>query len=73
MAAGPALGALPTLWIHGELDGLAPLAATREAVERLGAEDLEEHVYPGAMHEVLNETNQDEVLGHVKAFLERVS
>ena len=66
---GPSLGALPTLWIHGEHDGLAPLEATREAVGRIRGDRLEEHVYPGAMHEVLNETNKDEVLADVEAFL----
>ena len=70
VAAGPSLGALPTLWIHGELDGLAPLQPTRDAVARLRGERFEEHVYPGAMHEVLNETNNAEVLGHVKGFLD---
>jgi len=66
---GPSLGALPTLWIHGEHDGLAPLEATREAVGRIRGDRLEEQVYPGAMHEVLNETNKDEVLADVEAFL----
>jgi alpha-beta hydrolase superfamily lysophospholipase len=70
VADGQSLGPLPTLWIHGELDGLAPLAGTREAIARLRGETFEEHVYPGAMHEVLNETNKDEVLGDVEAFLD---
>ena len=69
VAGGPPLGPLPTLWIHGELDGLAPLASTREAIERLRGETFEEHVYAGAMHEVLNETNKDEVLTDVIGFV----
>lgn len=71
IAAGPGLGALPTLWIHGEEDVLAPLEPTRQAMERIGGERVEYHVYAGARHEVLNETNRDEVLDDVSGFLER--
>ena len=31
--------------------------------------DTQERIYAGARHEVFNETNQDEVLGDVVAFL----
>jgi alpha-beta hydrolase superfamily lysophospholipase len=71
VAEGGPLGALPTLWIHGEEDQLVPLAATREAIERIRGEDFEEHVYPGARHEVFNELNKDEVLDDVVAFVRR--
>lgn len=71
VASGGDLGSLPTLWIHGEEDPLAPLAHAREAVERIRGTRLEERVYPGAKHEILNETNQDEVLADVIAFIER--
>jgi alpha-beta hydrolase superfamily lysophospholipase len=70
--AGPSFGDLPTLWIHGEGDFLAPLAVTRDAVHRLRGSNFEEHIYPGAQHEVLNETNKDEVLDDVVGFLRRV-
>ncbi len=68
---GDRLGDVPTLWLHGELDALAPLAATRPVFERSAAPHAEEKVYPGAQHEIFNETNQDEVLDDVVAFLER--
>ena len=32
IADGPGLGSLPTLWLHGDEDGLAPLAPTRAAI-----------------------------------------
>ena len=70
IAAGPAL-ALPTLWIHGELDPLAPYDATREAVERLRTDQVQEKMYPGALHEIFNETNQDEVIADARAFINR--
>src|SRR5262245_66573770 len=57
---GPAL-TLPTLWLHGEDDPLVPMAETRAAVERLAGQRLEAIAYPGARHEVFNETNRDEV------------
>lgn len=68
--AGPALGALPTLWIHGAEDALVPVDVVRQGVGKLGAERLQQHVYPGARHEVFNEINKDEVLGDVVAFIE---
>ncbi|MEA2145925.1 MAG: hypothetical protein QOG59_1512, partial [Solirubrobacteraceae bacterium] len=55
---GPGFGSVPTLWIHGEDDQLAPLDATRPAIEYLRGDSLEEVVYAGARHEVLNETNR---------------
>ena len=69
--AGPNFGDLPTLWVHGELDVLAPLDATTEAMKHLRGSNIEEHVYPGAQHEVLNEINKDEVLDDVVRFLRR--
>jgi alpha-beta hydrolase superfamily lysophospholipase len=71
VGTGPGFGDLPTLWIHGEGDALAPLAVTQEAVHRLRGSDFEEHIYPGAQHEILNEINKDEVLDDVVSFLRR--
>ncbi|QFG19938.1 alpha/beta hydrolase [Actinomadura sp. WMMB 499] len=66
------LGALPTLWVHGDDDRLVPLEGTRGGIERVRGGDLTELIYPGARHEVFNETNRDEVLGDVTAFIDRV-
>ena len=71
ISEGPPIG-VPTLWIHGEEDPLAPVSATRPALEAIRPDDLEEHVYEGARHEIFNETNKDEVIGHVRAFIARV-
>ncbi len=35
---------------------------TREAIEKIRGDELEEHIYVGAQHEVLNEVNKDEVI-----------
>ncbi len=71
VAEGGTLGALPTLWIHGEEDVIVPIAHTRPAIERIGGENLEQRVYPGARHEIFNEINGEEVLDDVIAFLGR--
>jgi alpha-beta hydrolase superfamily lysophospholipase len=70
--AGPSYGNLPLLWIHGELDPLIPLAATRPVIEHLRGTQFEERTYPGAMHEVFNETNNAEVIADVVSFAHRM-
>lgn len=69
---GPALEHLPTLWLHGDADELVPLADTRTGTDRLRGLLFEERVYPGARHDVFHETNSDEVLADVVAFVLRV-
>ena len=71
VSEGPSLGALPTFYVHGADDALVPVAATRPAIEHIRGERLEEKLYPGARHEVFNETNQDEVIDDVLAFVNR--
>jgi alpha-beta hydrolase superfamily lysophospholipase len=69
IAAGAGFGALPTLWMHGEADALVPLAVVRPIMAKLGGDQFAEKVYPGAAHEIFNETNQDEVLADTVAFI----
>ncbi len=73
IAAAPPLGGLPTLLVHGEEDQLVPVGPSRAGVEALGLTNLRAHVYPGARHEVFNETNQDEVIGEVADFIDEVT
>ena len=70
--AGPSYGNLPFLWIHGEMDQLSFLAATRPVIAHLRGTRYEEHIYPGAMHEIFNETNRAEVIADVISFVQRV-
>lgn len=72
VADGGNLGALPTLWIHGGADALVPLPETTRAFNIIGGSALEKIVYPGARHEIFNETNRDEVLSDLTQFLGRV-
>lgn len=69
--AGPGLGALPTLWQHGEDDRLVRVSETRTTLDRLRGSDFSARLYPGAQHEIFNETNQDEVLRDLRAFIAR--
>ncbi|GAA4885213.1 lysophospholipase [Saccharopolyspora cebuensis] len=66
----PALG-VPTLWLHGEDDDLVPEADTRHGIDQVRGEDFFEHIYPGARHELFNETNRAEVLEDVVTFVGR--
>jgi alpha-beta hydrolase superfamily lysophospholipase len=68
IAAGPKLD-LPTLWLHGEEDPLAPFAVTRDAIGRIRTPKVSEKSYPGAMHEIFNETNSGEVITDMVKFL----
>ena len=71
--AGPKIGELPTLWLHGEDDQLVPLNETRAGIDALAFTDLEEAIYPQARHEVFNETNKDEVLKKTADFIDRAT
>jgi alpha-beta hydrolase superfamily lysophospholipase len=65
---------LPLLIVAGAED---PLGGSKGFVSQLankykagGIQDVETRLYPGARHEVLNDTNRDEVLGDIKGWLE---
>jgi alpha-beta hydrolase superfamily lysophospholipase len=61
----------PLLWLHGEEDQLVPYTGTRTGWPSLAGSQAEEKSYSGARHEIFNETNQDEVLDDVVAFVHR--
>ncbi|KIH98923.1 lysophospholipase [Streptomonospora alba] len=67
---GP-LETTPLLWVHGSQDRLVPISDTRVGVEELAGEDVAVRIFPGARHEVFNETNRDEVLEEVVRFAKR--
>jgi alpha-beta hydrolase superfamily lysophospholipase len=43
-----------------------------ERYEAAGLTDVTSRTYPAARHEILNETNRDEIIGELKAWLDRV-
>ena len=69
VAAGPSLGGLPLMWIHGEDDQLVPLAGSRVGIEHLRGTHVVERIYPEARHELFNELNADDVTAEVTEFI----
>ncbi|MFC7328500.1 alpha/beta hydrolase [Marinactinospora rubrisoli] len=67
------VGPLPLLWLHGSDDRLVPLADSATGIARLAGSDVTARIFPGARHEVFNETDRDEVLSEVVRFAERVT
>ncbi|USX49493.1 alpha/beta hydrolase [Lentzea sp. HUAS12] len=65
VALGPALGDLPTLWLHGSDDEIVPIAATRAGTDRIRGLRFEEHVVPGLL-------TDGEVVTQVLEFARRV-
>ena len=67
--------ALPVLLLTGEQDPASDMATNVHALERELRDaglDVEAHYYPDARHEVLNETNRDEVTADLVRWIERV-
>lgn len=64
---------VPLLWLHGEDDRLVPYDGTATGWPALAGANprAERKAYPGARHEIFNETNQDDVLGDVLVFVHR--
>jgi alpha-beta hydrolase superfamily lysophospholipase len=60
------------LFLHGTDDPFVPYERSLRAVRDMPTEDVTVHVYRGARHEVLNETNRDEVIGHLANWIDRV-
>ncbi|RDI31111.1 hypothetical protein DFR72_104448 [Lentzea flaviverrucosa] len=46
---GPALGDLPTLWLHGSADEIVPISDTRAGTDRIRGSAFEEHVADGLL------------------------
>jgi alpha-beta hydrolase superfamily lysophospholipase len=68
---------LPVYIAVGEADpvngGLALLTPLTERLESAGLTDVTVRVYPEARHEIMNETNRDEVIAELKRWLGRVT
>ncbi|MBN1527850.1 MAG: lysophospholipase [Thermoleophilaceae bacterium] len=62
----------PVLWLHGEDDQLVPMTGSRRFIELLVNAEVTERIYPGARHEVFNETNREEVLADTTGFVANV-
>jgi alpha-beta hydrolase superfamily lysophospholipase len=67
---------LPVYIAAGEVDpvngGLALLTPLTDRYAAAGLTDVTVRIYPGARHEILNETNRDDVIGEVIDWIDRV-
>ncbi len=67
---------LPVYIAVGEADpvngGLALLTPLTDRYQAAGLTDMTIRIYPGARHEILNETNRDEVIAELTGWLDRV-
>jgi alpha-beta hydrolase superfamily lysophospholipase len=67
---------LPLYVAVGEADpvngGLALLTPLTDRYAAAGLTDVTVRTYPGARHEVLNETNRDEIIGELISWIDRV-
>jgi alpha-beta hydrolase superfamily lysophospholipase len=65
---------LPVYVISGEMDPIGAnngvLALVNRYQDELGLADVGYRIYPGARHEILNETNRDEVHADMVAWLD---
>ncbi|MEP6560443.1 MAG: lysophospholipase [Nakamurella sp.] len=62
---------LPMIWLHGQDDPLVPYDATAAGWPAVAGANVETKTYPGARHEIFNETNRNEVLDDVIDFVRR--
>ena len=67
---------LPLYVAVGEADpvngGLALLTPLTDRYTAAGLTDVTVRTYPGARHEVLNETNRDQIIGELISWIDRV-
>ncbi|MEU0884925.1 hypothetical protein ABZ345_40570 [Lentzea sp. NPDC005914] len=62
---GPALGELPTLWLHGSHDEIVPISDTRAGTDRIRGSAFEEQVVDGLL-------TDGEAVARVLEFVRRV-
>ena len=60
---------LPLLVLHGEDDPIVAVSGSKSIAERAGSEDKTLTVYPGLLHEILNEPEKDKVIDDIIGWL----
>ena len=64
---------MPVLFCHGDDDPFVDYRTSLAAVESMPSSDTTIRVYPGARHELVNETNRDEVIEEIAGFVRRLT
>lgn len=62
---------MPVLFLHGTDDPFVPWRRSLRAVQDMPTDDTTVHLIEGGRHEVLNEINRDEVIGHLADWIDR--
>ncbi|MEM9200930.1 MAG: lysophospholipase [Actinomycetota bacterium] len=62
---------MPVLFCHGDDDPFVDYRTSLAAVEAMPSDDVTIRVYEGARHELVNETNRDEVIDEIATFVRR--
>lgn len=70
-AAGIDQITMPVAVFHGTEDPFVPYKRSVQAVEDMPTDDVTIHLYEGARHEVLNESNRDEIISDLAAWIAR--
>jgi len=64
---------MPVLFLHGHADPFVAYRTSLDAACRFPTDDLTVRVFPGARHELVNETNRTEVIDEILRFVERIA
>jgi alpha-beta hydrolase superfamily lysophospholipase len=64
---------MPVLFCHGTEDPFVDYRTSLAAVEAMPSCDKTIRLYEGARHELVNETNRDEVIAEIVGFVDRVT
>lgn len=64
---------MPVLFCHGTDDPFVDHRTSRAAVDSMPSSDKTIRLYAGARHELVNETNRDEVISEIVGFVLRVT
>lgn len=64
---------MPLLFCHGDEDPYVDYRTSLAAAESMPSNDKTIRIYEGARHELVNETNRDEVIDEIATFVDRLS
>ena len=64
---------MPVALFHGTSDPFVPYERSLQAVRDMPTDDVSVHIYEDGRHEVLNDSNREEVIGDLAAWIERVA
>lgn len=62
---------VPILYLHGEKDPIVPASNSKFMYQNISVNDKELIIYEGALHEIYNETNKEEVISDTIKWLNK--